>query len=179
MTAEDFKNSIIPFSRKIYPMMMRMLKNEEETKDAVQELMMKLWRKRHDLEKCENREAFMFTVARNHCFDLLKKKRPVAMGEHEERKMLKLKTDGENNEWKEKFQHVERIIGQLPENYKTIIRLRDIDGFSFDEIREMTGLEIPNIRVILSRARQKVKNEVEKLYDFEMTAASNHISNKL
>ncbi|MFW6289563.1 MAG: RNA polymerase sigma factor, partial [Mariniphaga sp.] len=66
-----------------------------------------------------------------------------------------------------KYEHVRRIIDALPEKYREVIRLRDIDGFSFDEIKELTGLEIANIRVVLSRARQKVKEEVQKIYDYE------------
>jgi RNA polymerase sigma-70 factor (ECF subfamily) len=73
MTAEEFKNRVIPYSRKIYPMLMRILKDEEETKDALQELMFKLWNKRDQLEKCENTGAYIAVMARNYSYDVLKK----------------------------------------------------------------------------------------------------------
>lgn len=167
MTAEEFKNIVIPFSRKIYPMLLRILKDEEETKDALQELMVKLWDNRKKLDRCDNQNAYIVTVARNYSFDILKKKRPAIIGKQDEYKILNLEEKTASSDVKEKFEHVKRVIEMLPENYRKVIQLRDIDGFEFDEIKEMTGLEIPNIRVILSRARQKVKTEVEKIYSYE------------
>lgn len=167
MTTEEFKNSVLPVSRKIYPMLKRILKNEEETRDALQDLMLKLWDRRFELTKCKNRNAYIVTMAKNYSFDLLKKKRPSAIGEKEEYKILQLEAAETDYETKEKFEQVQKVIANLPEKYRTVIEMRDIDGFSFEEIKEMTGFEVPYIRVILSRARQKVKEEVEKIYNYE------------
>jgi RNA polymerase sigma-70 factor, ECF subfamily len=169
MTAEEFKNKVIPFSRKLYPMLFRILKNEEETRDALQDLMVKLWNKKDDLVKCSNQTAYIITTAKNYSFDLLKKKRPVRMGKNDEYKILNIESGDVHHETKEKYEHVKKAINKLPEKYRTIIQLRDIDGFSFDEIKEMTGFEVPYLRVILSRARLKVKQEVEKIYDYDRT----------
>ena len=167
MTEEAFKNNVLPYSRKLYPLLKGILKEEEETRDALQELMLKLWRTRHELERCSNQKAYIIAMARNYCYDVLKKKRPVRIDEHNGGKCLNLMSDEWNPDLREKYQHVKKIIESLPEKYSEILRLRDIDGFSFEEIHEFTGLEIPNIRVILSRARQKVKEEVQKIYDYE------------
>ena len=167
MTSEEFKNKVIPYSGKLYPMIFRILKNEEETRDALQDLMLKLWDKRTSLKNCTNLSAFIITTAKNYSFDLLKKKRPKAIGEREEYKLLNIEEKGYDHDKMEKYEHVRKTIEKLPENYKNIIRLRDIDGFTFEEIKEMTGLEVTYIRVILSRARMKVKNEIEKIYNYE------------
>uniref|UniRef100_UPI003217D649 RNA polymerase sigma factor n=1 Tax=uncultured Draconibacterium sp. TaxID=1573823 RepID=UPI003217D649 len=167
MTTEEFKNKVIPFSRKLYPMLFRILRNEEETRDALQDLMVKLWNKKDDLNKCENQTAYIITMARNYSFDLLKKKRPGLIEETEEYKLLNIEAEGNSQETKEKFECVRKVIAELPEKYQTVISLRDIDGFSFDEIKGITGFEVPHLRVILSRARQKVKEEVEKIYDYD------------
>ena len=166
MTAEEFKNKVIPFSVKLYPMLFRILKNEEETRDALQDLMLKLWNKRNELQQCTNLSAYVITIARNHSFDLLKKHRPIAV-DQSDLKFLSLETSEPDAEKREKLELVHRTIENMPEKYREIIRYRDIDGFSFDEIKEMTGLEVPNIRVILSRARIKVKEEIEKVYSYE------------
>ncbi|WP_340113311.1 RNA polymerase sigma factor [Maribellus mangrovi] len=168
MTTEEFNNTVIPFSRKLYPMLFRILKNEEETRDALQDLMVKLWDKRNDLVQCTNQTAYIITMAKNHSFDLLKKKRPQRISEKEEHKLHSLSTDS-GMEIKEQFEHVRMAIEALPEKYREVIRLRDIDGFEFDEISEMTGYEVPYIRVILSRARQKVKDEVNKKYEYDQS----------
>ena len=169
MTTEEFRNTVIPYSRKLYPMLFRILKDEEETRDALQDLMVKLWDRRNDLQKCTNQSAYIITMAKNHSFDLLKKKRPLRIGESDEYKLLSLETEEANLESRERFGHVKKAIEQLPEKYRQVIQLRDIDGFEFEEIHEMTGYEVPYLRVILSRARQRVKEEVEKKYNYDQS----------
>lgn len=169
MTSEEFKNKVIPYSTKLYPMIFRILKNEEETRDVLQDLMLKLWGKKTDLKKCTNLSAYIITIAKNYSFDLLKKKRPKAFGEKEEYKILLIEENGIDHEKREQYEYVHKTIEKLPDKYQTVIRLRDIDGFSFEEIKEMTGLEVTHIRVILSRARMKVRSEIEKIYDYEGT----------
>ncbi len=167
MTAEEFRQQIIPFTRKLYPMMKRLLRDEEESRDAVQELMLKLWSRRNNLDQCTNRQAYIISVAKNYCLDTLKKKRPSRISTQEEFKIHALRSEEKSLEMKEGYKQVCKIIEALPEKYREVIRMRDMDGFSFEEIREMTGYEIPHIRVILSRARRKVKKELLKMYDYE------------
>ena len=167
MTAEEFKNRVIPMSRKLYLMLFRILRSEEETRDAIQDLMLKLWNKRKELDKCVNLEAYIITMAKNYSFDILKRKKPSVVGEKEEFRILNLEANETTHELKEKYEQVHKIIEMLPEKFQTVIRLRDIDGFSFEEIKEMTGFDVPYIRVILSRARLKVKQEVEKIYNYD------------
>jgi RNA polymerase sigma-70 factor (ECF subfamily) len=169
MTAEEFKNKVIPYSVKLYPMIFRILKNEEETRDALQDLMVKLWSKRGDLKKCTNLSAYIITIAKNYSFDVLKKKRPVAFGENDEFRLINIEEKSFDPDNREKFEYIHKTIAQLPDKYKTVIKLRDIDGFTFEEIKEFTGFEITHIRVILSRARLKVKEEIEKIYDYDET----------
>jgi RNA polymerase sigma-70 factor, ECF subfamily len=167
MTEDEFKNSVLPFSRKLYPMMKRILKNEEETRDALQDLMAKLWFKRNELKKCNNRQAYIITVAKNYSLDLLKRKRIVSFSENGGHQFGQIESDEVSPDLKEKFEQVHKVIETLPEKFREVIRLRDIDGFTYEEIKEMTGMEVPHIRVVLSRARQKVKEEVEKIYNYE------------
>lgn len=167
MTKEEFRNSVIPFSKKLYPMLFRILKNEDETRDALQELMLRLWNKRKELAKCSNQSAYIITMARNHCFDVLKKKRPVRLEDADAVRVQNLRSETENHDAREKFEHVRRIIDNLPEKYRVVIQMREIDGCTFDEIKAVTGDEVATIRVVLSRARKKIKEEVEKIYSYE------------
>jgi RNA polymerase sigma-70 factor (ECF subfamily) len=169
MTAEEFKHKVIPYSVKLYPMIFRILKNEEETRDALQDLMLKFWNKRNDLEQCSNLTAYIITIAKNYSFDLIKKKRPTVITEKDEFKILNIEASSIDPEKKEKYEYIHKTIEKLPDKYRTVIQFRDIDGFTFEEIKEMTGLEITHIRVILSRARLKVKQEIEKIYDYDET----------
>jgi RNA polymerase sigma-70 factor (ECF subfamily) len=150
-------------------MLFRILKDEEETSDALQDLMLKLWNKKDELKRCTNQTAYIIKMAKNHGLDMLKKRRPARIRQNEEYKVFNLIANETNPETREKFEHVHDVIENLPEKFRAIIQYRDIDGFSFDEIKKMTGYEIPYLRVILSRARLKVKQEVEKIYNYDRT----------
>ncbi len=170
MTAEEFKNKALPYSKKLYPMLFRILKNQEETRDALQDLMVKLWAKKNELENCSNLNSYIYTMAKNLGLDLLKKKRPSVIGINEEHQILNFTEENQEQDAIEKLEHVRRVIQKLPEKMRTVIEMRDIDGFTFDEIKDITGFETAHIRVILSRARMKVKNEIEKIYEYDETA---------
>ena len=172
MTSDEFKIQILPWSRKLYPMIRRLLKNDTETQDAVQDLMMKLWDKKDSLRKVDNIDAYIIRMAKNHCLDVMKKKKPRFLDDEEQHRIINLPDRENDPDQFEKFGHIKKAIETLPEKYRQVIQYRDIDGFEFEEIMELTGYEIPYIRVILSRARVKVKTEVQKIYNYEKGTTS-------
>ena len=172
MTSEEFKIQVLPWARRLYPMIRRLLKNDAETQDAIQDLMMKLWDKKDSLLKLENTDAYILRMAKNHCLDLMKKKKLLYLGEKEQLKLVNLPDKEGNFDHLEKFDHVRKVIEELPEKYRQVIQYRDIDGFEFEKIMELTGYEVPYIRVLLSRARGMVKTEVQKIYSYEQGTTS-------
>lgn len=167
MTSEQFKIEILPWSVKLYPMARRMLKSDAEAQDAVQEVMMKLWDKRKNLTKIEKPAAYILTLCRNHCLDVLKKKRSRPTEEENDYRLISLSQQTTDYESREKLEIVHQIIEGLPRKYREVIQYREIDGLDFNEIKELTAFEIPHIRVILSRARLRIKEELQKIYDYE------------
>ena len=172
MTSDEFKIQILPWARRLYPVIRRLLKNDAETQDAIQDLMMKLWDKKDFLQKMENIDAYILRMARNHCLDLMKKRKPVYLGDEEQRRLVNVPDKEGDSDHLEKFDHVRKVIETLPEKYRQVIQYRDIDGFEFDEIMELTGHEVPYIRVLLSRARGMVKTEIQKIYSYEKGTTS-------
>jgi len=166
MTTEEFKSRMLPYARRLYPLVKRILCSEEETRDALQELMIKLWNKRHDLQNCSNLDGFVATVARNFCFDLKKERKLPLLDPADEGRMVAPLAENDL-EIREKLEHVHQIMKKLPDKYREVLQLREIEGFSFEEIRALTGYEIPYIRVLLSRSRMKVREELIKIYDYE------------
>ena len=167
MTTEEFKIRIIPWTVKLYPVILRILKDEDETRDALQDLMIKLWNRKTELLQCSNLPAYLVTAARNLSLDRLKVRKMQSTGEPAEKALLNVASQEQDPEMTEKLKYVHKIIEALPEKYRTVLQMRDIDGFTFDEISSFTGFEVTNIRVILSRARNKVKEEIEKFYEYE------------
>lgn len=148
-------------------MVKRLLKNDAEVQDTLQDVMLKLWNKRDQIFQHEKPDAYVLTVCRNHCLDQLKKKRDFLMDDQNEHRVINLPERGTNLDAREQLDIVQQIIEQLPDKYREVIQYREIDGLDFEEIKLLTGYEVAHLRVLLSRARLKIKEEIRKIYDYE------------
>jgi len=168
MTVEEFKIKVIPVNSKLYQFARRLLNNKEEAEDVVQEIFLKLWKIRDHLENLNNIEAYAMRMTRNFCIDKLKKTKTVSLETNDFKKEIgNLETAPDSQlEIKETVEKVKRIINELPEQQKTIIELRDRDGYSLKEIGEIMKMNAVNVRVSLSRARKKVKEVLTNNYDY-------------
>lgn len=70
-------------------------------------------------------------------------------------------------EFEDSASNMMKVFDQLPDQQRLLVTLRDIEGFSYEEIALQTGLEINNIRVGISRARKRAKEEFLKVEDYE------------
>lgn len=167
MNTKDFKQNVLSLSDRIFPMVARMLGNNADAKDAIQEIIIKLWARRQQLGAHSNLTGFVFLTARNYCIDLLKKKRLELVSSDSQIEVIESSTGQEQFELKELTLIIEKILEKLPEQQKEIMMMRDIDGFEFDEIAAAMQLKVEHIRVLLSRARKHVRLELKKTYYYE------------
>lgn len=168
MTRLEFNNQVLQLGRKLYITAFRFLKRQDEAEDAVQEVFMRLWNKREELDKYSSLEALATVSVKNYCIDMLRRKKLIIID------------DTENNRWvpdsgpspSEAMENSEaslilnNIIQRLPDLYREIITMKDIDGLSYEEIVEITGQNINTMRVNLSRARKLIRDEFKK-YRYE------------
>lgn len=167
MNKTEFKLKVFSLSERLFPMVSRMLGNNANAEDAIQEIMMKLWVKRNQIGQHPNITGYVLLVARNYCIDLLRKKRFEIDDSSLQLDLLKSENEQEQLEWKELNTIIKKIIKSLPEQQREVIMMRDLDGYEFIEISAATQLKIEHIRVLLSRARKHVSIELEKTYCYE------------
>lgn len=166
MIARDFKTNILPVSKKLLRFATHFLKDEDEAKDVVQDVFLKLWQKRDELEKIENVEAFAMRMTRNRCLDVIRAGKTIPINAETDRRMKEETVDVHNQvEFTESANQIKKLINQLPDLQRTVMYLRDIEQLTYDEIAETTELQLNAIRVNLSRARKKVRDEFLKLND--------------
>jgi RNA polymerase sigma-70 factor (ECF subfamily) len=166
MVAKDFKTRVLPTSKKLLRFATHFLKDEDTAQDVVQDVMLKLWQKRNKLNEIENVEAFAMRMTRNRCLDIIRANKVVPIDEETDRKLKEKTVDVHSQiELSESAKQIKQLINKLPDLQRTVMHLRDIEQFSYDEIAETTGLKINAIRVNLSRARKKVRDEFLKLND--------------
>ena len=174
MVARDFKTSVLPVSKKLLRFATHFLKDEELARDAVQDVFLKLWQKRDTLHEVENIEAFAMRMTRNRCLDILRNNKVVPIDEETDRRLKAETVDVHSKvELSETASQIARLIGKLPELQRNVMQLRDIEQLSYDEIAEVTGLQVNAIRVNLSRARKKVRDEFLKMNENENRRSKN------
>lgn len=168
MDAADFKRQFLPCHRKLYRIAWRLMGNTQDAEDMVQEAYLKLWTKRDELSGISNAEAYTITLIKNLCYDALRSGRldegPYLPAESD------LATDTDISREIERKDEVNRIYGlieKLPAQQKQVVLLRDADGCSFEEIERITGLTSVNIRVLLSRARKKIREQFHEIMSYE------------
>ncbi|MFP4024350.1 MAG: RNA polymerase sigma factor [Thiohalospira sp.] len=169
MTAEAFKKNILPLNRKLLGFANHFMKDMDDAKDIVQEIYIKLWNMRNELDKYNCVEALAMRMTRNLCLDKIKLKKTVPLTGN-------IKEDSENSDLdKEQYEElniavkrVKKAINLLDEPQKSIMQLRDIQGYDYEEIAQILNMNVNTIRVSLSRARKKIREIVtQKYYNHE------------
>ncbi len=171
MTKEEFKTRVLPTKGKLFRLAVTMLNSRQEAEDTVQDAYLKLWNMREKLSEYNSIEALAVTMTKNLCLDKLRSYRNRKQNdsglEHLEMSTTGRYDPAETVELSESMKYVHEIIQHLPDQQRMIIQLRDIEQHSYEEIAEMTGLKINNIRVALSRARKSVREEYLKKQNYE------------
>ncbi|MCD8031399.1 MAG: sigma-70 family RNA polymerase sigma factor [Bacteroides sp.] len=162
MDAEIFKRKFLPYHKRLYYIAYRLLENEADAQDIVQEAYLKMWNKREGLTMISNPEAFSVTLVRNICFDLLRSGKYLLQRQCVELAAIHEQPQSDRSEEKEQARMIRQLIATLPEQQQQIITLRDIRECSYEEIEKITGLSAVNIRVILSRARKKIREQFNR-----------------
>ena len=168
MTRAEFDQLVQMQGRKLYGFAFRILRNQEEAEDVVQEVFIKLWKMGGKLGEYNSIDALATTMTKNYCIDLLRKQKNNFKGDFNTIDYQNLTTPSpqEQLETKELGEILNNIIEKLPEAYQIVIKLRDIEGVSYEEIAEKTDLNINTLRVTLSRARKLIRDEYKK-YQYE------------
>jgi RNA polymerase sigma-70 factor (ECF subfamily) len=168
MTRTDFSDLVQQLSRKLYGYAFRILRNQEEAEDAVQEIFIKLWSFGEKLNEYNSIQALATTMIKNYCIDQVRKKKHFVPEEpgNQEYQNIMAPSPYDLMESRESNDIINHIIDQLPDIYKVVIKLRDIEETPYEEIAAKTEQNVNTLRVTLSRARKMIREEYNK-YQYE------------
>lgn len=167
MNQETFKNTVFVLKDEMYRFAKRFLVSSDEAQDLVQDLMMKFWQKKDELAGL-NIKSYALKCVKNECLNKLKHetvKQNFADFHIHRSELYKM----EVNNLKEKIIH---FINELPEKQKMVIHLKDVEEYEVSEISEVLQMEENAVRVNLMRARQKVKEQITQLMNYEQRQIS-------
>ncbi len=154
MTEKEYNECVTQYADNVYRFIVKNLRHEEDARDVVQTSFEKLWVNREQVEyaRCK---SYLFTVAYNQMIDHLRKaKRVVLKDEFREEAHIA------RNHTPNLKQSLEAALARLNETHRSLVLLKDYEGYSYEEIAQITDLNISQVKVYLHRARIQLKNYI-------------------
>ena len=145
------------YSNSLYRFILKHIKDEAAAKDIVQDTYEKVWRKVNDVEST-NAKSYLFTTAHHTLVDYTRKAKK--QGDYNEVVENKLSHEKHYSDLKE---ILNIALDKLPEIQKSVILLRDYEGYDYSEIGKITNLTESQVKVYIFRARAFLKNYIGKI----------------
>lgn len=162
MTEQEYNVCVDLYSDGVYRFMIKNIHNIEDAKDIVQTAFEKLWMNRQNVPS-EKAKSYLFTVAYHQMIDVIRKgKRNQTSEDYKESDLIT--QPSANNELK---QILLKAIQTLNPTQKSLVLLKDYEGYSYQEIGEIMNLTESQVKVYLHRARLFLKSKlmnIEKVY---------------
>ncbi|MEO8721129.1 MAG: RNA polymerase sigma factor [Ginsengibacter sp.] len=156
MTEKEYNACVNLHADNVYRFILKNLRHEEDAKDVVQSSFEKLWINREKIEN-ERSKSYLFTVAYHQMIDLIRKNKRVELpGDFSGTKITT--TEPQN--------HIKKVLNlalyKLSETQRSLVLLKDYEGYSYQEIAVITSLSVSQVKVYLHRARIQLKNYLVK-----------------
>lgn len=156
MTEREYNQCVHQYADNVYRFIMKNLRHEEDSRDVVQSAFEKMWRNRENVDTIKSK-SYLFTIAYNQMIDHIRKV-----------KRIKLKEDFEEDtrtteQPKSQLKKIlDEALSRLNETQRSLVMLKDYEGYSYEEIGQITGLSESQVKVYLHRARIQLKNFLVK-----------------
>jgi RNA polymerase sigma-70 factor (ECF subfamily) len=169
---DAFEELIKDYKKIAYNIALRVLRNVEDAEDASQEALIKVYKSIQNFNMQSSFKSWMYRIVVNTCIDFKRKKNINAVSIDENidlggNKEFQIEiADDTNNpdillEKNFNSKLISDAVGRLEDDFKTIIILRDIQGFSYSEISEMLSCNLGTVKSRLNRARKSLKEILE------------------
>ena len=159
MTPEVLTESFKALSDGLYRVAYYILESQNDAEDAVQDLFVKLWGNRDQLDTVLNFKAYCTTLMKNLCIDRLRKDQRVQAMEPGP-DIAETRRVDEDYDAREKLERVMAAIERLPARQRDVMKMYVFEEMSYEEIAEKTGMSNLTLRVLLSNARKSLRSQI-------------------
>lgn len=152
MTEKQYNELVHLYADNVFRFVVKNIRQAEDARDIVQTVYEKLWVNREKVEPLRAK-SWLFTVAYNGTIDYIRKNKRIS---YEETLPDSVTHSGYGN--KVLQERLQSALAQLNEVQRSLVMLKDYEGYSYEEIGKITGLQESQVKVYLHRARQKLKS---------------------
>lgn len=156
MTEREYNECVRLYADNVYRFILKNLRHEDDARDVVQSAFEKMWQRREEVAY-DKSKSYLFTVAYHQMIDHLRKAKRVVLKE-EFPEQVNIYHKPANNLKKV----LEEALARLSETQRSLVLLKDYEGYSYEEIGRITGLSESQVKVYLHRARIQLKNYLVK-----------------
>ncbi len=156
MTERDYNECVNQYADNVFRFIVKNLRHEEDAKDIVQTAFEKLWRNLETVN-AEKSKAFLFTVAYNQMIDHIRKVKRISFKDE-----FSAETRTYSQPVSNLKKNLQDALNTLNETQRSLVLLKDYEGYSYEEIGQITGLNESQVKVYLHRARLNLRNYLVK-----------------
>ena len=152
MTVAEYNECVDSHSDNVYRFILKNIRDVQAAQDIVQDSYEKLWLKYREVS-FQKAKSYLFTTAYHRMIDIIRK----------DQKFSRIETDydladGYTHHFSDVKKVLDEALQRLPEIQRTVVLLRDYEGYSYEEIGQITGLNESQVKVYIFRARIALKN---------------------
>ena len=152
MTASEYNSTVDQYSDALFRFVVKNLKDRDAARDVVQDTFEKMWLKVEQVE-FKKAKSYLFTTGYHTMIDKIRKEQRSGLLEEHHEDVVKT-----HNSYSDIGAILEKALSTLNDIQRSVILLRDYEGYSYDEIGEITGLNESQVKVYIYRARLTLKN---------------------
>lgn len=157
MLTADYNRCVDEYSDPLYRFIVKSVKDREMARDVVQESFARLWERRHEVDG-QKAKSYLFSTGYHYMIDLLRKEK--RNGDMESVKEIPVNSERTSFDLKA---ILDEALKKLPEIQRTVVLLRDYEGYNYAEIGEICGLNESQVKVYIFRARKALKAYIGKM----------------
>lgn len=179
---DAFEELVKRYEDKVYRLAFRFVRNETEAKEIVQDTFLSLWRKIDSFKGDAQFSSWLYRVTANAALMRLRSQRRHAEVSTEELEPGFMDRQGSafaqgppgGENWSKRpddelqsdelRRHIQQAVDSLPEIYRTVFLVRDVEGLSTEETAEVLGLSVPTVKTRLHRARMALREQISKYF---------------
>jgi RNA polymerase sigma-70 factor (ECF subfamily) len=156
MTEREYNQCVNLYADNVYRFILKNLRHEEDAKDIVQGSFEKMWVNRQQVDN-ERSKSYLFTVAYHQMIDHIRKNKRISLRE-EFNESAKITNKSEHDTKRV----LQGALNKLNETQRSLVLLKDYEGYSYEEIGKITGLNESQVKVYLHRARLLLREYIVK-----------------
>ena len=151
MTEKEYNHCVSQYADNVYRFILKNLGHKEDAQDVVQSAFEKLWINREQIDN-DRSKSYLFTVAYHQMIDHIRKQKRITLRE-DFKEHISMTDKQEHNVKK----ILDEALHKLSETQRSLVLLKDYEGYNYHEIGEITGLSESQVKVYLHRARLQLK----------------------